>query len=250
MDAEKIVSIITVNYNNLENLKKSLKSLMSQTYPRIESIIVDGGSTDGSVDYIKQFAHEFAENGDRTCKWVSEPDEGLYYALNKGIEMATGDIVGCLWDEYCSVESLQKLVCQMESEDADGVHGDLVYVDENGKVVRDWKTGRGTIKGGWMPGHPTLLLKKEVYDKYGSYDTSYVSAADYEFMVRSLTDESVKIAYLPERVIRMAYGGLSTSSKKAYMRSILESHKALAKNKVRFPWLVIFKRILKTIGQF
>ncbi len=244
-----LISIITVNYNNVDNLDKSLRSLMNQTYTRIESVIVDGGSSDGSKDVIEKFASSFC-NDERSCKWVSEADQGLYFALNKGIKMATGDIIGCLWDEYTTETVLEDMVKAMCNCNADGVHSDLVYVNADGSIKRLWRMGVGRIVDGWMPGHPTLLLSKRVYDKYGNYDTSFKSAADFDFIVRILKDEDIKLAYVPKVQVRMSYGGLSTSSKSAYLRSIFESHRALVNNGVKYAWIVIIKRILRTFKQF
>lgn len=239
------VSIITVTYNNDSNLKKTLDALLRQDYDEIESIIIDGGSTDHSVEIIKKFEKRFRG----TVKWVSEKDNGLYNALNKGLGMVTGDIIGCYWDEYATDDTISKIVKKIQTENCDGAHGDLIIVDGD-KTVRYWKMGEGKIKNGWMPAHPTLYLKKEVYEKYGIYKENYKCSADYEFMVRSLKDGSVKLAYIPEILIRMFYGGVSTNGFSAYKQSINESVRALKENGFKHPYYVILKRVMKTIGQF
>ncbi len=239
------VSIVTVTYNDAKNLKKTLKSLLKQDYHEIESIIIDGGSSDNSVEIIKEFEKKF--NG--TVKWVSEKDHGLYDAANKGIRMAEGEIIGCYWDEFASSDVIRKIVAVMEKEKTDGVHGDLVYLKQ-GKVIRHWKMGEGRIKDGWMPAHPTLYLKKEVYQKYGLYKEKYKCSGDYEFMVRILKDETIQLSYLPEILIHMFYGGVSTSGAKAYQQSIREGILALKENHIPFPRVVTLKRILKTSMQF
>lgn len=244
------VSVITVSYNSGENLARSLDMLKAQDYPFIESIIVDGGSTDGSVDVIKEFAEAFENGEGHTCKWVSEPDEGLYYALNKGLDMATGDIIGCYWDLYATEHSLSDLVDAIITQGKDGVHGDLVYMDENEKVVRDWRTGNGRIREGWMPGHPTLYLKREVYDRFGKYSTDLGLSADFEFMVRCLKDEEVELAYVPKLVIKMFYGGISHSDKRAYWNSIKEAYRALKMNDVHPALWIIILRTVRTVFQF
>ena len=249
MESMPLVTIITVNYNNADNLKRTLNSIDKQIYRRIESIIIDAGSKDNSLDVIKEFSGKFTDV-DRKCKWVSEPDDGLYYAINKALTKVTGDIVGCLWDEFHDENSLSLLIAKMLEQNADGVHGDLLYVDENNNPVRTWVMGDGKLKDGWMPGHPTLYLRKEIYDKYGKYDTSFKSAADYEFMIRFLKNEEIHLAYVPQVVVEMYYGGLSTSNPKAYYRSTIEAYKALRKNRVKQAWLIILKRILITIKQF
>ena len=166
-----LVSVITVSYNSIDNLRKSLELLKRQDYPYIESIIIDGGSTDGTREYIEEFASEFKQTSEkvsRTCKWISEQDRGLYDAINKGIDMATGALIGCYWDMYANDHVISDMVGTIVCEKTDGVHGDLLYVDGNGKTVRKWRTGQGMIRQGWMPGHPTLYLKREVYETYGN----------------------------------------------------------------------------------
>ncbi len=239
------VSIVTATYNDVKHLQKSLTALLEQDYDNIESIIVDGGSTDCTVKVIQDFKDQFKG----TVKWVSEKDKGLYDAANKGIRMATGDIIGCYWDVFADNNVISEIVQRISEENTDGVHGDLVYVDGE-QVVRYWKMGQGKIKRGWMPGHPTLYLKKEVYEKYGLYKENYRCSGDYEFMVRCLKDESVKLSYIPKVMIRMFYGGLSTSSKDVYRRSIKEGIIALKENHVKHPYWVTFLRILVTSRQF
>ena len=250
---EPIVSLITVSYNSKEYLTKSLEMLKKQDYPFIESIIIDGGSTDGSIDIIKDFSKEFSdlyEGRRRTCTWRSESDEGAYYALNKGLEMATGDIIGCYWDMYATEHTITDIVNTIINENADGAHGDLVYVDDNGRIVRNWREGNGTIRQGWMPGHPTLYLKKEIYDRYGRYDTSYKISSDYEFMVRCLKDGQVRLSYIPEQLIKMFYGGMSSAGIKSYLKSVKEVYRALTSNKVRPAFLIVCRRTIRTVLQF
>ena len=240
------VSVITVSYNSKEQLKLSLDALKKQDYPLIESIIVDGASTEGTVEIIKTFEEEF--NGE--VKWISEKDNGIYNAINKGIKMATGDIIGFYWDLFSDKFVISKMIKKIEEENTDGVHGDLVYIGKNKEVIRYWKMGIGTIQQGWMPGHPTLYLKKEVFRKYGIYDERYKCSGDFEFMVRILKDKTIKLSYIPEVLIQMYYGGVSTSSSYAYWISIKESYLALHRNHIKFPILVILLRMIKTTRQF
>lgn len=240
------VSIITVTYNDAKNLEKTLNSILQQDYENIESIIVDGGSVDNSIEIIKNFEKKFKGS----VKWISEKDNGLYNAANKGIRMATGDIIGCYWDVYASNDVISKIVKKIKEEQTDGVHGDLVFLNDN-KVIRYWKMGgAGKIRQGWMPAHPTLYLKKEVYQKYGLYKENYKCAADYEFMVRCLKDEEIKLSYIPEILIHMFYGGASTGGISAYKQSIDEGIKALRENYVKYPYWITFRRTLKTLLQF
>ena len=248
-----LVSVITVAYNSLDDLKKSLPLLKEQDYPYIESIIIDGYSQDGSIDLIKEFADEFESSAGghaRKCRWISEKDGGIYDAINKGIRMASGDVIGCYWDMYASDHVISDIVDAIMREDTDGAHGDLLYVDDDGGIVRKWKVGQGGIRTGWLPGHPTMYLKRHVYETYGVYDTKYRIASDYEFMVRCLKDGNVHLSYIPEVLIRMPYGGTSNRSMGAYWRSTKESYKALKENGVRPAGWIILLRILRTLKQF
>lgn len=239
------VSIITTTYNDKENLKKIIVQVKNQDYANIEYVIVDGGSTDGTLEVIAEAAEYF---GDR-LKWISEKDKGIYDAINKGIRLSTGDILGCCFDQYAGPDVISKMVAIMEKEGTDGVHGDLYYM-EGDKVVRYWHQGQGNIRFGWMPGHPTLYLRKSVYDKYGLYKTDYRISADYEFMIRILKDDKVKLSYLPEVLIYMSHGGTSTNSLGAYLAGMKEGHRALRENGVRFAWFTDLCRTLRVLAQF
>ena len=239
------VSIITTTYNDKENLKKTIAQVKNQDYDNIEYVIVDGGSTDGTREVIEEAAEYF---GDRLV-WISEKDKGIYDAINKGIRLSTGDILGCCFDQYAGPDVIGKMVAIMEREGTDGVHGDLYYM-EGDKVVRWWHQGQGKIRFGWMPGHPTLYLKKDVYDKYGLYKTDYRISADYEFMIRILKDNQVKLSYLPEVLIYMAHGGTSTNSLGAYLAGMKEGHRALRENGVRCAWFTDLCRTLRVLAQF
>lgn len=239
------VSIITTTYNDKENLKKIIAQVKNQDYANIEYVIVDGGSTDGTLEVIAEAAEYFGSR----LKWISEKDKGIYDAINKGIRLSTGDILGCCFDQYAGSDVISKMVTIMEKEGTDGVHGDLYYM-EGDKVVRYWHQGQGNIRFGWMPGHPTLYLRKSVYDKYGLYKTDYRISADYEFMIRILKDDKVKLSYLPEVLIYMSHGGTSTNSLGAYLAGMKEGHRALRENGVRFAWFTDLCRTLRVLAQF
>lgn len=239
------VSVVTTTYNDIENLKRILAEVKKQTYSNIEHIIVDGGSTDGTVDLLK----ELEEKEPGRISWMSEKDNGIYDAINKGIRMATGDIVGCCFDRYADEGVLMRMVEIMEKEGTDGVHGDLCYMDGD-RIVRKWHQGQGVIRSGWMPGHPTLYLKKEVYDRFGLYRTDYRISGDYEFMVRILYRKEVTLSYLPEILIYMSHGGTSTNSLGAYVESMMEGHRALVENHVPFAWVTDLCRVVRVLSQF
>lgn len=243
----KKVSLLLTTYNSEQNLPITLESIQSQTYEKIEVVIVDGGSSDNTVLLIEQFA----KNTALEVKWVSEPDKGLYDAMNKAYRMSTGDIIAVCNDRLCEKDAVALLVDAIEKSGKDciGAHSDLVYVDGD-KIVRTWHMGQGSIRQGWMPGHPTLFLKREVYEKYGEYDITYRCAADYEFMVRFLKDEKNKLAYVPSVLISMFYGGTSNAGLRNYLVSFKEGYMALRTNGVKHPLMITLKRTWRVLRQF
>ena len=241
----KKVSIITTTYNDSAALRKTVEQIKAQDYPNIEYIIVDGKSTDDTMEVIQEAESYF---GDR-FQWISEKDKGIYDAINKGLRLATGDYIGLCFDQFAGNDVISKMVAILEKEGTDGVHGDLDYMDGD-QIIRKWRQGQGNIRTGWMPGHPTLYLKKEVYDKYGFYKTDYRISADYEFMIRILKDGKVKLSYIPEVLIKMAHGGTSTKSLSAYLEGMKEGNRALRENGVKFAFVTDMLRVLRVLKQF
>ncbi len=260
------VSLLITTYNVKEHLAVTLKSIQEQDYTPIEVVIVDGGSTDGTVELIREFAAQYpdaaggkvipmqaagADNHAISVRWISEPDRGLYDAMNKAWFMCSGDIVAVCNDRLCAPDALTKLVRAIEQGGAGciGAHSDLVYTDGE-RVVRSWHMGEGRLADGWMPGHPTLFLKRQVYEQYGTYDISYRCAADYEFMVRFLKDGKNRLAYVPEVLVAMFYGGTSNAGLGNYLVSFKEGYMALKKNGVPHPFLITVKRTFRVLRQF
>ena len=241
----KKVSIITTTYNDSAALRKTVEQIKAQDYPNIEYIIVDGQSTDDTMDVIKEAESCF---GDR-FQWISEKDKGIYDAINKGLRLATGDYIGLCFDQFAGNDVISKMVAVMEKEGTDGVHGDLDYMDGD-QIIRKWRQGQGNIRTGWMPGHPTLYLKREVYETYGFYKTDYRISADYEYMIRILKDGKVKLSYIPEVLIKMAHGGTSTKSLSAYLEGMREGNRALKENGVKFAFVTDMLRVLRVLKQF
>lgn len=205
------VSIITVSFNSAKTIASTIDSVLSQDYPNIEYILVDGGSTDGTVDIIQQ-------NQSRIGKWISEKDRGMYDAMNKGIAMATGDVIGILNsdDVYMNTHVISELIELMQSKRAQVVFADLILVDQfdDQKVLRYYDSGHfhpNKFKYGWMPAHPTVFVKRELYEAVGNFSTTYQIAADYEMLIRILAIQRARYAYLPKPVVRMRAGGVSTS---------------------------------------
>ncbi|NLL79459.1 MAG: glycosyltransferase [Clostridiales bacterium] len=239
------VSIITTTYNDAANLRRTMQQVAGQDYPDIEYIIVDGGSSDETPEVLKEAEELFRG---RVCI-LSEPDHGIYNAINKGIRLATGELVGCCFDQYADKHVISRMVEIIEREGTDGVHGDLLYMDGE-RIIRKWHQGQGNLRFGWLPGHPTFYIKRSIYEKYGLYKEDYKVSADYEFMIRSLKDGSVKLSYLPEVLIHMAYGGTSSSGLSAYLTSLKEGHRALKENGIRFAWFTDMCRTLRVLRQF
>jgi glycosyltransferase len=241
------VSIITSVYNNKDTIEDAIKSVLNQNYKNIEYIVIDGGSTDGTTDIIKKYQ-------DKISKFISEPDNGIYDGLNKGIKSATGDVIAFLHsdDVYADDEVIAKVAKVFEKYNCNGVYGDLVYVSKSSdKVIRYWKSGEFSIdklKKGWMPPHPALFLKKEIYQKYGLFDLNFKIAADYDFMLRILKNNP-KLIYIPEVLYNMRTGGESNKSLKNIILKSKEDYKALKKNKIGGINTLIYKNLVK-IPQF
>lgn len=250
------VSLILTTYNSADNLSTTLLSIEKQDYPNIEVVIKDGGSTDATPKLIAEFVrkHSNSEKDNISVLTKSCPDTGIYDAMNQGIEMCTGDIIACFNDTYTTTDAISKYVAALNDasssgEGYDAVHSDLVYA-EGDKVIRSWHMGEGRISQGWMPGHPTLYIRRHIYDKYGLYKTNYKIAADYEFIVRILKDGTCKLCYIPETLISMYYGGTSSSSLKSYIKSFFEGYRALKENRVPFAFFITVKRTIKVLRQF
>ena len=246
------VSLIMTTYNCRDHFAKSIESAVLQDWEDMELVIVDGGSTDGTLELIQKYAEIYPDTGKKGkyIHWISEPDNGIYDGMNKGIQMATGDVIAVFNDLFCGHDAVTKLMQAMnEEKGCMGVHADLVYMD--GTVCkRYWHMGQGNIHTGWMPAHPTLYLRKEIYETFGLYDIKYRSSADYEYMIRILKHKEVKLAYVPQVLISMFYGGTSNNGITGYPRNIYEAYLALVHNHVAFPITAILLRVLKTFRQY
>lgn len=208
------VSIITTCYNREKTIAQAIESVLGQDYPDIEYIVVDGGSTDDSFKVIRSY-------GSRIAKVISERDGGMYEAINKGIKMATGEIVGLLHsdDFLFHPHIISEIVERFKQTSADIVYGNGLFVDaqETDKVIRDWRSGnyrRWKVRLGWLPLHPTVYIKRSAIERYGLYNEKYQIAADSDFLVRYLYKAHLKVEYLGKYVVRMRMGGLSTDSQK------------------------------------
>lgn len=207
-----IVSVITVCFNNASTIRDTIESVIAQDYKKIEYIIVDGGSSDGTKDIITQYS-------DKIAKIISEPDRGIYDAMNKGIVSSTGDVIAFLNsdDIYVDTSVVRRLIEKMQQDRAETVFADLVQVDPNNtnRIIRYYSSksfSPNRLRYGWMPAHPTLFVMRKVYDEWGFYSLKYQIAADFEMMVRIFHKGKISYTYLPEIVVRMRVGGISTRS--------------------------------------
>jgi glycosyltransferase involved in cell wall biosynthesis len=205
------ISIITVCYNAASTIEDALISVANQENVNVEHILIDGASTDGTVEIIKKYKS--------VATFVSEPDKGIYDAMNKGIALATGDIVGILnADDFYMNENVLEDVSRIFSDDSvEACYGDLVYIDQlnKDKVIRYWKSKpyvSGLFKSGWVPAHPTFFVRKSVYEKFSLFDLNYKLAADFEILFRLIEQNKIKTKYLPKVLVKMRLGGATNKS--------------------------------------
>jgi glycosyltransferase len=255
MKTKMKISVVTVSYNSGETIVDTMESILNQSYKNIEYIVVDGLSKDNTVEKIKKYEKKFAANG-RILKWISESDEGLYDAMNKGIKMTTGEVVGILNsdDFYKDSEVIEDVIKKFKSKEVDSVYSDLVFIDpaKENKVVRKWKSGeyiKGSFRKGWHPAHPTLFVKKKVYDEYGLFNLKYKLGADYEIMLRFFEKAKVTCAYLDRIIVNMRIGGESTKSVKNIIKNNKENYDAWKINGLKPSFLTFPMKISRKIVQ-
>ena len=244
------VSIITAAYNSAKTIKDTLESVKNQSYPHIEHVIIDGASKDNTLNIVAEYPS--------VVKVISEPDNGIYDAMNKGIQLVSGDIVGILNsdDFYSHSAVISKVVqCFEDNPNIEAVYADLVFVDEEdtSKIKRTWIAGKFKKKNflfGWMPPHPTFFVKKEVYEQYGVFNTHLKSAADYELMLRLLYKHDIQVAYLPDIIIKMRIGGQSTVSLKNRLRANKEDRAAWQLNHLHPKFYTTYLKPLRKLNQF
>ena len=242
-------SVITVAFNSEATIRDTILSVLSQKNIELEYIIIDGGSPDKSVEIARSF-------GNRIHTIVSEPDKGIYDAMNKGVQLATGDIVGILNsdDVYANEEVLSKVLKKF-TEEVEGVYGDLVYVEKDNldKIKRTWISGNyvaGAFKKGWMPPHPAFFVRRDVYEKFGNYTLLLKSAADYEFMLRVIHKHKIKLAYLHEIIVKMRVGGKSNVSVLNRIKANREDRQAWKMNSLKPGAFTLLRKPFSKIGQF
>lgn len=241
------VSFILTTYNSGSYFENTIQSILEQDYPDIEIVVKDGGSTDGTLDIIRKYAEQLKER----FIWMSRKDDGIYDAMNQGYQQSSGDIVIFFNDVLMRKDAVTLMVeaIRKGGEKCEGAHADLIYADGE-RIVRRWRMGKGYFRQGWMPGHPTLFVKRSVYERYGLYDTQYKCSADYEFMLRAFYGREDCLAYVPQTIVKMFYGGTSTGGLENYLVSLKEGHAALKKNHVRGALWIDIRRTCKVLLQF
>ena len=209
------ISIITVVYNNQSTINYAIESVLNQDYPNIEYIIIDGNSTDGTLKKIQKYKEHITH-------FISEPDRGIYDAMNKGLKLASGDIVGLLNsdDFYTSNSIISEIVHEFQDKQVDLIFGDIVFVKPENldKITRYYSSSNfhpNKFAWGWMPGHPSCFLKREIYEKYGYFKTDYKIAADYEILTRFMAKHAISYSYIPKVFVKMRTGGVSSANLKS-----------------------------------
>ncbi|MEC7173587.1 MAG: glycosyltransferase family 2 protein [Bacteroidota bacterium] len=244
------VSIITATYNSEQTVYKTLHSISCQNYNNIEHIVVDGKSQDDTLAIVQKFSH--------VNKVISEPDNGIYDALNKGIKHSSGDIIGILHsdDYFKNSEVLSDVIEKFKTDNCDALYADLQYVKSKNnklKIIRNWKSGVYREKKwlyGWMPPHPTFFVKKEIYDLHGLFVPTLFSSADYELMLRLMYKEKIKVSYLPKVLIQMEVGGQSNASIKNRIFANREDLKSWELNDLKPYWFTTKLKPLRKLTQY
>ncbi len=246
------ISIITATYNSIDTLELCMNSVLNQTYDAIEYVIIDGNSKDGTVKLINEKAEIY-----KNIVWISESDHGIYDALNKGVKMATGEVIGFVHsDDFLANNTIiGKIAHVFKSEHVDGVYGNLHYVqfDNVNTIVRNWISKpfkRKLLNRGWMPAHPTLFLKSDIYRKHGQFNIDYRIAADYDFILRIFKSCEYNFYHLPETITKMRVGGESNRDLKSLILKTKEDYRAAKTNKIRLPFLTIGLKNISKIPQW
>jgi glycosyltransferase involved in cell wall biosynthesis len=242
------ISLISVVFNAENTIDRCLESVVRQKFNNVQHIVIDGGSTDGTIKIIEKYRENISV-------FISEPDNGIYDAMNKGISLADGDIIGTLnADDYLADDNiLNDVANSFARQNIHILYGDLDFIDPNGNVVRKWRSGRyrsGLFNWGWMPPHPTFYCKKELFQKLGGYKLDYGSAADYELMLRFIHGYKANVFYLDKVLIKMFIGGISNKSLNNRVKALVYDLKAMRNNDILFPLITVIFKPLRKIMQF
>ena len=241
------ISIITISFNAKTTIEKTLQSVANQSYNNIEHIIIDGGSKDNTLEICNSFQH--------ISKIISEPDDGVYDAFNKGLKLANGDVVGFLNadDVFYNENSVKEIADAFLNNETDIVYGNLDYVNQDGKIIRNWISKpyeKGLVKKAWMPAHPTFYCKKEIYALIGVYNDSFKIGGDFELCLRFLEVNKVPSFYLNKKLVKMLVGGISNSDLKSKWTIYKEELRAFKINNISVNPILFFLYKLKKLKQF
>jgi glycosyltransferase involved in cell wall biosynthesis len=244
------VTVVTVAFNSSATIADTLRSIEGQQYDDLEHIVIDGGSTDGTLDILRS-------TGTRVSRIVSEPDRGIFDAMNKGWSLATGDVVGFLNsdDTFSSPESVARIAAALVKSESDACYGDLVYVDRENpsRVVRYWRSRpfvNGDFRKGWQPPHPTFYVRREVFERVGGFDLEFRIQSDFEFCLRLLEVARIRSCYVPHVLVNMRTGGVSNSGFRNVLRGNIEAYRACHKNGMYVDPSFIVRKVLSRIPQF
>ena len=244
------ISLVTATFNSAATVQDTLRSVNTQTHPDVEHIVVDGGSTDSTMAIVRA-------EGLRVTTALSEPDRGIYDAMNKGIALAGGEVIGFLNadDEYAHAGVLSRVAAQFADPAVEACYADLVYVDPRDlrRVVRYWRSRpyeAGLFERGWMPAHPTFYVRRRVYERYGGFDLAYRLQADFELTLRFLAAHRVRSVYVPEIWVRMRTGGATNRSVGNVLRGNAEAWRAARRHGLRVGPLFVVRKVLSRLPQF
>jgi len=247
------VSVITVCYNSEKYIRSAIESVLKQSYKNIEYIIIDGMSKDSTMNIVKSYETLF----DGRMKWSSEPDDGIYYAMNKGILLSSGDLVAILNsdDFYCDSSTIENVVSKIQQNNADTLYGDIEFVKPNNIeiVTRKWTSSPflvNSFRKGWHPPHPSFFVKKTLYEQFGLFDTSFRISADFDLMLRFLEKYRVSTVYYNEVIVKMRLGGESTSSLRNRIIGNKDVLRSLKKNGISTSLLYPLHRLVPKLIQF
>jgi glycosyltransferase involved in cell wall biosynthesis len=242
------ISLITVAYNAESTIKRCIESVIGQNFKNIEYIIIDGGSTDGTIPIINQYK-------DQIGIFLSEPDKGIYDAMNKGIKLAHGDIIGLLNadDFFADNDILSAVALAFTQQNADIIYGDLDYVNSQGKIIRKWRSKayvHGMFNWGWMPPHPTFYCKRNLFEKFGFYSLEYGTAADYDLMLRFMHVNKISAYYLKKVMIKMNIGGASNKTYSNRVKGSYNDLKVMRNNGILVPIITLIFKPLRKVTQY
>ena len=240
------ISVITISFNSENTISKTFQSVKNQSFNNYEYLLIDGGSKDGTLNIAKEQDH--------ISKIVSEPDKGIYDAINKGIKNSSGEIIGFLnSDDMFYDENSLKHIVDAFDDDTDCVFGDLIYTDTDENIKRTWKGSafnKGVFKKGWMPAHPTFYCRRSVYEKLGLYDDSFKIAGDFELMLRFLEKHNIRSKYIPKTLVNMKVGGASNNGLKSKLDIVKEEFRAFNQNEISVNKLAYILHKAKKIKEF